>query len=91
MARGGAVRPPDSCDDAADQEIPLRVDPTQVHILYRNYKGVTGWRKIVPQGIRFASNQWHPEDQWLLEALDLEKGAPRSFAMREIQEWKVAD
>ena len=64
-------------------------DAKTVRILYKNYKGETGWRLIVPETVRFASNEWHPQAQWLLDAFDLEKGAPRSFAMSEIREWKT--
>jgi predicted DNA-binding transcriptional regulator YafY len=60
-----------------------------VRILYKNYKGETSWRRIVPGQVRFGANEWHPQAQWLMDALDLDKGAPRSFAMAEIQQWKV--
>lgn len=59
-----------------------------VMIRYTNYRGETADRRIVPQAIRFASTEWHPEPQWLLDAIDLDKGAARSFAMRDIQSWK---
>jgi len=59
-----------------------------VAILYTNYKGETGWRKIVPQKIWFGATEWHPENQWLLDAHDTEKDALRNFAMKDIQEWK---
>jgi predicted DNA-binding transcriptional regulator YafY len=67
----------------------LSDDAKTVRILYKNYKGETAWRAIVPQKVRFASNEWHPQEQWLLDAFDLEKNAARSFAMDEIREWKA--
>jgi predicted DNA-binding transcriptional regulator YafY len=60
-----------------------------VKILYTNYKGETGWRNIIPTRVRFASSEWHPGEQWLLDALDVDKNAERSFAMKDIKEWKV--
>ena len=58
-----------------------------VLIRYTNYRGETALRRIVPRAIRFASTEWHPGEQWLLDAYDLDKGADRSFAMKDILEW----
>ncbi len=44
-----------------------------MRILYTNYRGETGYRDIVPQEIWFGATQWHPEEQWLLDAHDVEK------------------
>lgn len=60
-----------------------------VRILYTNYRGENAWRSIRPVRIWFGSTKWHPEDQWLLDALDLEKNASRSFAMQDIQAWRA--
>ncbi len=59
-----------------------------ITILYKNWKGEIGYRRILPQGIRFASSEFHPEEQWLLDAFDLDKQAQRAFAVRDILEWK---
>jgi predicted DNA-binding transcriptional regulator YafY len=58
-----------------------------VRILYTNYRGETNLRRIVPERIHFGSTEWHPEPQWLMEALDVEKNATRSFAMKDIRAW----
>ena len=58
-----------------------------VKIVYTNYKGETRVRHIQPIRIHFASTEWHPEPQWLLEARDLEKQEDRSFAIRDIRAW----
>lgn len=58
-----------------------------VKILYTNYKGERGYRKIVPEKIWFGSTEWHKEEQWLLDAMDLEKKALRNFAMKDIEQW----
>ncbi len=58
-----------------------------VRILYKNYRGEIAYRNIRPEKIWFGSTQWHKEEQWLLDALDLEKDALRNFAMGDIQEW----
>jgi predicted DNA-binding transcriptional regulator YafY len=58
-----------------------------VNILYTNYRGETGYRNIIPHRIWFGSTQWHPADQWLLDAHDVEKNAIRNFAMSDIKDW----
>jgi hypothetical protein len=62
----------------------------EVHILYTNWQGEVGWRRIVPKEVIFASSSWHPEPQWVLTATDLDKNAERSFAIKDIHEWVVA-
>jgi hypothetical protein len=51
---------------------------------YRNYKGAEGMRRVRPLRIRFGSSEWHPEDQWLMLAYDLENNKEREFAMRDM-------
>ena len=60
-----------------------------VKILYTNYRGKTATRTIVPERIWFGETEWHPEKQWLLDAFDLDKKAPRSFALKDIRAWFV--
>ena len=58
-----------------------------VRILYTNYRNETAVRTILPEKVWYGSTSWHPEPQWLLDALDLEKGERRSFAMADIKSW----
>lgn len=62
-----------------------------VRILYTNYKGETAWRVIEPRAVCWGSNEWHPEPQWLLDAWDADRQAVRTFAMKDIREWKWDD
>jgi hypothetical protein len=59
-----------------------------VLILYTNYRGETSLRRVIPKGIRFAASEWHPEEKWLLDAFDIDKHAERSFAIKDIHEWR---
>lgn len=59
----------------------------QVKILYTNYRGEKGYRIIIPQSIYFGSTEWHPEKQWLLRAIDVQKQNSRDFAVKDIAEW----
>lgn len=56
---------------------------TPITITYTNWKGVTSERSIIPRGVWFGSTEWHPEPQWLVKALDVEKGAERDFALAD--------
>lgn len=59
-------------------------------IVYTNYRGETATRLIVPRRLWFGSTEWHPEAQWLLDALDVEKNEQRSFAVADISKWERA-
>jgi predicted DNA-binding transcriptional regulator YafY len=56
-----------------------------LRIVYTNYRGETSLREVVPNRIWFGATDWHPEEQWLLDAFDLEKNAERSFALSAIR------
>jgi predicted DNA-binding transcriptional regulator YafY len=62
---------------------PLR----EVVIDYTNWRGMRSSRRIRPWGIRFGSNEWHAQEQWLLHALDIEKDEDREFALASIHSW----
>lgn len=66
---------------------------TDVVIDYTNYKGNRRIRKILPIGIYWASTDYHPEEQWLLNAYDVEDidsdghYVVKWFAMCSIHSW----
>jgi predicted DNA-binding transcriptional regulator YafY len=59
-----------------------------VVIGYTNHRGQHAERNILPVSIEFGSTQWHPEPQWILVALDMDKRADRHFAMKDITSWR---
>lgn len=60
-----------------------------VRIDYTNFKGRRSWRRIEPLTIYRGQNSWHPELQWLLDAIDLDDSKKvKSFAMSGIHEWQ---
>jgi predicted DNA-binding transcriptional regulator YafY len=63
----------------------------KVIIDYTNWKGERSNRTILPINIYWGSNEWHKDMQWLLEAHDIEKGAPRNFALKDIPSWTPID
>jgi hypothetical protein len=60
----------------------------QVVIDYTNWKGERSTRTIIPIGLRFGASEWHADEQWLLEAHDVERGVTRTFAMVSIHSWR---
>lgn len=58
-----------------------------VIIDYTNWRGERALRCIRPLRIDFMNNEWHPETQWLLLAVDLDKGEDRTFALKNIHQW----
>jgi predicted DNA-binding transcriptional regulator YafY len=68
------------------------VDTNQVvQVVYTNYRGETAKRTILPRRIWFGTCEWYPEDQWLLDAFDLDRGADRTFALKNIRSWLEGD
>lgn len=73
--------------DSASRRLVVTDTRKVITIRYTNYKGETALRHILPLQIRFVATEWHPEEQWVLEAFDLDKQAERSFAIKDILEW----
>lgn len=71
---------------AAIQPDTERAEPVvdqPVTVTYTNWRGETAQRTIIPRRVWFGSTDWHPEPQWLLTALDVEKQADRDFALKD--------
>ena len=58
-----------------------------IGIVYKNYRGEVASRRIIPQRLWFGATEWHPDEQWLLDAIDVDRGATRSFALRDIRSY----
>jgi hypothetical protein len=56
-------------------------------VVYKNWRGETATRTIVPLRLHYGSSIYHPEPQFLLKVVDLEKNAERDFALCDIQHW----
>lgn len=63
--------------------------PNPATIDYTNWRGERALRVIRPLSIYWGSNQWHPEKQWLLDAIVEKDGERdvRAFAMKDIHSW----
>lgn len=62
----------------------------KVTIVYTNWKGETGVRSITPKVFFWGSTQYHPELQWLVTAYDEDKQEDRTFALKDVLNWKPA-
>src|SRR5271156_5992394 len=51
---------------------------------YTNHCGERALRSCDPITVWFGSTEWHREAQWFLRAIDMERGAMRDFAMRDM-------
>ncbi len=66
-----------------------------VRIDYTNHRGERGERRVFPVHWRFGSTSWHPQPQWLMLAIDVDRleagrSAPscyREFAVKDIHSW----
>jgi predicted DNA-binding transcriptional regulator YafY len=59
----------------------------EVTIKYTNWKNETDLRHIVPIKIWYGKTEWHKEEQWLLNAFDLDKQDYRDFSLKAIEAW----
>ncbi len=58
-----------------------------VYVDYTNWRGERKIRKIQPISLEFTSNQFHPEPQWLIQALDIDSTKVKWFSMKNIHNW----
>ena len=57
---------------------------------YLNYRRSQAHRRVGIISVWFGSTEWHPEPQWLLHGIDLEKMETRDFAMKDMSDVQVA-
>ena len=51
---------------------------------YTNWEGKKAIRRVMPIEIWYGKTEWHPQEQWLLRAIDLDKNEERNFAIKDI-------
>ncbi len=52
---------------------------------YLNWRGEAATRHALPMRTFYAATEHHPQPQWLLEAYDVDRGAVRQFAMKDMR------
>lgn len=61
---------------------PLLPTPQRAH--YTNWRGEAGVRHVLPVSVDLGRNEWHPERQFLMLALDTDRGEDRTFALKDL-------
>ncbi len=64
------------------------IEEIAIKVVYKNWRGEIGLRRIIPLDIFYGSNEFHKEQQWLMRVWDVDKKDYRTYALRDIQEWK---
>ena len=68
----------------------MRFPEQELKIDYTNWRGERRERLIQPLDLYFTSDQWHTTPQWLIRAVDVEKGEVRNFAVLNIHSFTAA-
>lgn len=67
----------------------LKLEPKHVVIIdYTNWRGERAERKVIPGRFVYEATEWHPEEQWILYAFDVERNNERGFALLNIHSIK---
>jgi hypothetical protein len=75
-------RSPDEFEVLSDELEP----PEEYKFTYKNWRGEIAQRHVKVMSIWYGTTQWHPEPQWFMHALDLDKKEIRDFAMRDMKD-----
>lgn len=59
--------------------------------MYVNWRGQARIRRVLPHSFRFGHTEFHPEDQWLISATDLEDSTLKEFALNGIKSSATAE
>lgn len=67
-------------DDAISHEAGVAI-----RVKYTNWRGETAERRILPVRRFRGATEFHPEEQELLDAIDLDRGVMRTFAVKDME------
>jgi hypothetical protein len=62
-----------------------------VVIDYTNWRGERRAYRIMPLGLFWGSNEWHPTPQWLVIGREEGRSLRRTYALSNIHSWRGAD
>lgn len=57
-----------------------------IEFTYVNWEGETAIREVIVEGLLFGSNNYHTDEQFLLEAFDINKKEMRTFAIKDMSD-----
>lgn len=55
-----------------------------LHMIYRNHRGETRYRRIFPARLWHGSTEWHPQPQFFIHGLDVDGHQVRDFALADV-------
>lgn len=58
----------------------------ECRFFYTNWRGEIASRRVGVMSMWFGSTEWHPEPQWLMHGIDLDKMETRDFALKDMRE-----
>ena len=76
-------------ESALPEVVTAQMNSNPIKVRYTNYRGETAVRTIIPIKFLFGSNEYHKDEQWLIELYDVERKAMRVYALKEITQWFV--
>jgi hypothetical protein len=63
----------------------ITIAPGQVmKFRYKNWQGVVADRTARFEALLYTNTEWHRTPQWLVRAIDLDKGEVRLFALQDM-------
>ncbi|MBY3034857.1 hypothetical protein [Rhizobium laguerreae] len=63
----------------------------ELQFVYKNWRGESSVRTALPIKIWYGKTDWHPDEQWFIKAIDVEKGEERDFALIDMKFADSAD
>lgn len=68
----------------------MALDTSKVVLIdYTNYRGERSKIRVRPERIYFGSTEFHPEPQWIMQALNVDRHMTRHYAVKDIHSWEV--
>ena len=66
-------------------------DAEFITFTYTNWKGKKAQRKALMKSLYWGSNEWHPQEQWLVRGFDLDKQAMRTYALKDMSKLQFCE
>lgn len=68
-----------------DRRKTIAETPPPLRFIYTNWRGERAEHVALPQHVAWGATEYHPDPQWIMTAFDVERGAQRQFAMKDME------
>ena len=65
----------------------IKMATSHLKFKYKNWKGETSIRNVIPKEIWYGDSKFHKGSQWFMKAYDVDKKSERNFAIIDIIEY----